>query len=120
MSNTWKFILKNHIHWVNWDQAYYFGKQKTSPSGIIFTNHLNFDVAEGEIDIQYHLVPGIYIFTSISGYMETSVSSDELDFMVKEVEKGVFACTECGKSSKCKRDLKRHIASKHTEGEPVR
>ena len=52
--------------------------------------------------------------------METSVSNDELDSMVNEMEKGVFACTECGKSSKCKRDLKRHIASKHMEGEPVR
>jgi len=54
------------------------------------------------------------------GYLGTSVSSDELDFMVTEIEKGVFACTECGKSSKCKRDLKRHITSKHMEGEPVR
>ena len=52
--------------------------------------------------------------------METSVSNDELDSMVTELEKGVFACTECGKTSSCKRDLKRHIASKHTEGEPVR
>ena len=65
-------------------------------------------------------MPVKYIFTSISGFMETSVSNDELDSMVNEIEKGVFACTECGKSSKCKRDLKRHIASKHMEGEPVR
>ena len=56
----------------------------------------------------------------ILGSLETSLSYDELNYMINEIEKGVFACTECGKSSKCKRDLKRHIASKHMEGEPVR
>ena len=109
MSNTWKITSTISVN-----------EKHFKVLSVIFTNYFNFDVDKGEFKIQYHQVPGIYIFTSISGYMATSASSDELDFMVKEIEKGVFACTECGKSSKCKRDLKRHIASKHMEGEPVR
>ena len=72
------------------------------------------------IILKAYCVSVVYILSLFSAYMETSVSSDELDFMVKEIEKGIFACTECGKRSKCKRDLKRHIASKHMEGELVR
>ena len=40
--------------------------------------------------------------------------------MINEIEKGIFAYTECGKSSKNKKDLKRHIDFKHMEGQPVR
>ena len=59
-----------------------------------------------------------FIFTL--GSLETSLNYDGLNCMIHEIEKGIFACTECGKSSRNKKDLKRHIASKHMEGEPVR
>jgi len=55
-----------------------------------------------------------------TGSLETSLSYDGLNCMIQEIEKGIFSCTECGKNSRNKKDLKRHIASKHMEGDPVR
>jgi len=43
----------------------------------------------------------------------------DLDSMVQELEKGVFVCAHCGKSSKSRKDLKRHILSKHVQSPPV-
>jgi len=44
----------------------------------------------------------------------------DLDSMVSEIGKGNFSCTQCGKSSNSRKDLKRHITSKHIVCPPVR
>ena len=53
------------------------------------------------------------IFFCFVGYIE-------IESMILVIAKGVFSCAQCGKNSKSKKDLKRHITSKHIISPPVR
>jgi len=58
--------------------------------------------------------------------MESGAGGDQnkgyvdLDALVTEISKGLFSCSQCGKNSQSRKDLKRHIASKHVVSPRVR